>query len=89
MSLTLLEEKQLRIEAGEIAVNKALAKLGLIKDEISQREAYRLFGEAKVRSWLNKGWVKRVKTGAGNSKSTYSKIELETIQNLENQYKLK
>lgn len=87
--MTLIEEKQLRIEAGEIAVNKVLAKLGLVVDEISEREAFRLFTPAKVRSWSNQGLIKGVKTGTGNSKKTYSRIELETIKNLEDKRKLR
>ncbi len=87
--MNLIEEKNLRIEAGVMAVNIALKRLGLIDDDISQREAYRVFGEAKVRSWINAGLVNRVKGEAANSKATFSRIELETIQTLETNRKLK
>lgn len=89
MTLSLLEEKNLRIDSARIGVEIALARLGLIKDEISQAEAYRNFGEAKVRSWINSGLCTRVKLGDKNSKATYSRIELETINALINNHKIK
>lgn len=67
----------------------ALSRLGLIKDNISQREAFRLFSEAKVKSWVNMGLITRVKSGSHNSKAAYSRIELTTIQSLEEKRKLK
>lgn len=87
--MTLFEEKQMRIEAATIGAQIVLKRLGLIKDEISQAEAFREFGMARVKSWLNQGLISRIKMGDRNSKATYSRIELETIQNIEKQRKLK
>ena len=89
MEMTLFEEKQMRIEAGELAVTLAFKRLGLIKDDISQREAFRLFGEAVIRSLVNEGLLTRVKIGSRNSKATYSKIEIETILSLKAKRKLR
>ena len=89
MEMTLFEEKQLRIESAKMGAQIALSKLGLIKDEISQREAYRIFGESNVKSWKNEGLINRVKIGENTSKSTYSLIELETIKNLKSNGKIK
>ena len=89
MEMTLIEEKQLRIESARMGAQIALSKLGLIKDEISQREAYRIFGESNVKSWKNEGLIKRVKIGENTSKSSYSLIELETIKNLKSNGKIK
>jgi hypothetical protein len=89
MELNLFEEKALRIESAKMGAEIALSRLGLIKDEISQREAFRLFKESVVRSWVNKGLVKRIKPGELNSKATYSRIELETIKTLEEKRRLK
>ena len=66
------------MESAALGASIALNRLGLIKDEISQREAYRIC----VRTWLNRGWVHRVKPGTGNSKVTYSRIELDTVKRL-------
>lgn len=89
MPLTLIEEKELRIDSARLGAEMVLRKLGIVRDEISQREAYLLFGEAKVRSWVNQSLVQRIKTGASTSNVTYSLIELETIQQLEANRKLK
>jgi hypothetical protein len=87
--MSLFDEKQMRIECATIGAEIALKRLGLIKDEISQREAYRVFGQGKVRTWVNLGLVKKIKTGERNSKTTYSRIELETIKRLEQERKIK
>ena len=76
------EQKTLIMESAALGASIALNRLGLIKDEISQREAYRIYGERCVRTWLNRGWVHRVKPGTGNSKVTYSRIELDTVKRL-------
>jgi hypothetical protein len=89
MELNLFEEKALRIESAKMGAEIALSRLGLIKDEISQREAYRQFNETTVRSWVNKGLIKRVKPGDLNSKASYSRIELETLKSLAEKRKLK
>lgn len=86
--MTLQEEKNLRIESAELGVTLALRRLGLVKDEISEREAYRIYGQSNVRSWVNRGLTSRVKVGAGNAKATYSRIELDTIKSLEDRRKL-
>ena len=78
----LFEQKNLIMES-------ALNRLGLIKDEISQREAFRVYGESLVRTWLNRGWITRIKPGAGNTKVTYSRIELDTVKQLYNKGKLR
>ena len=67
------------MESAALGASIALNRLGLIKDEISQREAYRIYGESCVRTC---GWVHRVKPGTGNSKVTYSRIELDTVKRL-------
>ena len=87
--MTILEEKELRIESGEIACTLLMKKLGLTVDEISQREAYRLYDESKVRSWVNAGYVRKIKVGEKNSKVTYSRIELDTVKRLCENRKLK
>lgn len=85
----LYEEKTLRMEMAELGAANILKRFGIIKDEISQRQAYARFGEAKVKTWKNLGLITRVKCGQGNSKVTYSLIELELLQKLEERKKLK
>lgn len=87
--LSLLEEKQLRIEAATMGATIALSRLGLIKDEISQREAFRIAGEALVRTWLANKYLSRINGKGRNSKVTYSRIEVETLLSLYQKGKLK
>ena len=89
MELTIFEEKQLRIESGELAVTLAFKRLGLVKDDLSQREAYRIFTEPVIKSLVNEGLLTRVKIGSRNSKATYSRIEIETVLNLKAKRKIK
>lgn len=47
------------------------------KDSISQRSAYRNYGEARVKRWLQNGMLKPVRSGAHiTSKIIYSRAEL-------------
>ena len=85
----LFEQKNLIMESAALGASIALNRLGLIKDEISQREAFRVYGESLVRTWLNRGWITRIKPGAGNTKVTYSRNELDTVKQLFNKGKLR
>ena len=85
----LFEQKNLIMESAALGASIALNRLGLIKDEISQREAFRVYGESLVRTWLNRGWITRIKPGAGITKVTYSRIELDTVKQLYNKGKLR
>ena len=76
----LFEQKNLIMESAALGASIALNRLGLIKDEISQREAFRVYGESLVRTWLNRGWITKV---------TYSRIELDTVKQLYNKGKLR
>lgn len=88
---TILEQKDLYIGIAELAVEKTLVKFGIVRDEISQAEALRIPGITRglLESWQNEGLLKRVKLGTGNHKVTYSRIELELIQKLKQERKLK
>jgi hypothetical protein len=68
-------------EAAQIGALKALKQSGInVNDEISQREAYRRFGEANVKRWIHLRMIKKVKLNERNSKVTYSLQELTSIQ---------
>jgi hypothetical protein len=85
----MIRNKQELIDIAELGARKAISRLGIIRDEISQREAYRLFGEGRVKVWKQRNMISRVKMGEKNSKATYSLIELEVLDNLEKKHKLK
>jgi hypothetical protein len=70
--------------AAELGALLALKKAGVShSDEISQREAYRRFGESRVKKWLHTGRIRRLKGGERNHKATYSLAELETMYKTE------
>ena len=75
-------------EAAHMGALKALKQSGLkVNDEISQREAYRRFGESKVKHWNHLGLIKKVKLKENTSKVTYSLQELTSIESTLNVYK--
>lgn len=86
--MTLQEEKDIRLESAKMGAEFVLIRLGILKDEISQREAFRLAGEARVRSWVNDNIIKRVRV-TGENKVTYSRIELETVMQLDDERRIK
>lgn len=54
------------------------------KDLISQREAYRSFGEARVKRWVAQKLVTKVRGGTTErSKVLYSRAELLTVEKSE------
>lgn len=75
--------KRLLTAAAEIGAINALQKTGVAKkDEISQREAYRRFGESRVKLWAHRGLIKKIKLQEKNSKVTYSLCELEALSHI-------
>lgn len=78
------ELKNLMMEMAELGAATLAKNMGLgPSDEVSQREAYRSYGEARVKRWRREGKIKRVKGEARNSKTTYSRIELESLKKSE------
>lgn len=54
------------------------------KDLVSQRKAYRLFQEMRVRRWVEQGLITPQRNGAApNSKRFYSMAELQSLNNAE------
>ena len=86
MERKLLEEKNMIIQSAKLGVELALSKLKILKDEISQREAYRLWGQSKVKKWVEKGWIKGVKKGLLNSKVIFYRSELDLVKALDEKH---
>lgn len=80
----LLSESQilnLCMKASEWGAIKALKNVGLYNDEISQREAFRTYGEANVRTWESRKLIKGIPINdKKHSKKLYSKEELEKLK---------
>jgi len=51
-------------------------QLGLVKDKISQRQAYKRFGETRVNTWEQRKLIESVKEKGNTSTRYYSLIQL-------------
>jgi len=69
--------------ATKSAVDSTLRELGLLKDEISQREAHRIFGGGNVQSLLNRGLIQRTIGKGVRSKVTYYRSQIESALKME------
>lgn len=77
ITIELFELKNLCMEMAELGVANYVKSQAPAKDLISQREAYRLFQEKRVKDWKLSGLVVPVRTGSSKrSKLQYSRAEL-------------
>lgn len=84
ITLELYELKNLCKDMAELGAANYAKMLFPAKDLISQREAYRQFGEACVKDWLHRGLVNKVRNGSTkNSKILYSRAELLAVEKSE------
>lgn len=82
--MDLFELKNLCMEMSELGVANYIKTQAPAKDLISQREAYRLFQEQRVKEWRSKGLVTPVRMGVAiRSKLQYSRAELLAIDKSE------
>ena len=77
ITLELFELKNLCLEMAELGAANYVKQTKPSVDLISQREAYRLFGESRVKRWVHQGFVAGFRGGSSaNSKLLYSMAEL-------------
>lgn len=77
ITLELRELKETFADVAKVAVAEYRKEQRPADDAISQREAYELFGEVRVRRWRDDGLITaRRMSGARNSKIRYSRTEL-------------
>lgn len=77
VTLELYELKNICMDSAALGVAAYERQLEPKRDAISQREAYRLFGEATVRRWVEQDVVKAWRDGRSkNSPKRYSRAEL-------------
>lgn len=70
------------MEMAELGAANYAKLMAPAKDLISQRNAYRDYGEARVKRWVHQGMVNTVRSGnASRSKVLYSRAELISIEN--------
>ena len=84
VTLDLFELKNLCMDMAELGVSNYIKQQEPAKDLLSQREAYRLFNESRVKEWKSKGLIKPVRMGsASRSKLQYSRAELVALDKSE------
>lgn len=71
-------------DAGDYAVRQYRIEKGEERPFLSQREAYRIFGEGLVKRWVREGLIKRRKDGEGTSTVRYDRLELEVLSKSNN-----
>lgn len=81
MELELWQLKNIIKAAAEEAVKKYIISQDPTKDEISERQAYREFGEGWVQSLVASGQIKPVRKGeCKNSRKIYSRSVLNELK---------
>lgn len=81
MDIELWELKTICMEMAELGVANYIKRIEPANDLISQREAYRLHGEARVKRWVKMGLLSTERSGSTiRSKILYSRAELMSIE---------
>jgi hypothetical protein len=71
------------VDAAELGALKALAHVGALKPYISMREAFRRYGEAIVKRWIDEGIVTPHQDGPG-AKKRIDRVGIEAIARASN-----
>jgi len=67
----------------EVGVINLASELGLIKEEVSEREAYKMYGKRQVQEWRIKRWIVGLPTGNKKIKKLkFRRSELETASRM-------
>lgn len=75
--MELYELKNIIMEMAELGAANYAKMIAPASDNLSQREAYRMFGEARVKRWAKAGIIHKVRSGTTiRSKIIYSRAEL-------------
>lgn len=84
ITLDLFELKNICMDMAALGVAEYIKTQSPAKDLLSQREAYRLFQESRVKEWRSKGLIKPMRMGTSErSKLQYSRAELMAIDKSE------
>jgi hypothetical protein len=87
--LDLCEYKTMAMELMELGAAACIMRMMPDKNLISQREAYREFGEARVKKWASMGALLKKRIGtASRSKILYSRTELLALDKSEKHVKI-
>lgn len=84
ITMELHELKNLCMDMAALGVAQHDKMVAPAKDMVSQREAYRLFQEVRVKRWMAQGLISPDRNGASaNAKKYFSRAELMALNNAE------
>lgn len=84
LQIELYKFKNLVMSLSELGAANYAKIVFPVKDSISQREAYRAYGEARVKRWVRQNLITPVRSGESiKSKKLYSRAELMAIDTAE------
>lgn len=78
------EYRNALIEAAELGAMRLAQQAGLLKPDMSLREAQRKYGIAVVNRWIKEGLVKKRKDGRNNAKVRIDRLEIEAVDKASN-----
>ena len=85
VTMELYELKNLCRDMAELGAANYVKMMAPAQDHLSQRDAYKEFGEARVKGWIKAGMISKKRSGsAANSKLIYSRAELINADKTEN-----
>ena len=79
ITLDAYQLKALLMETARVAAKEVLSENGLLKDEISQRRAWEIYGRGNIESLRNRGLITRTGGLGRNSKCTYKRSEIDAV----------
>lgn len=75
------ELQELLSRVAELAVATYIREQAPAKDRISQNKAYKMFGESRVKGWVERGQILPIRDGhARTSTRYYSMADLKTLE---------
>jgi hypothetical protein len=84
LTIELYEFKNICMDMAELGAANYAKRFCPAKDNMSQREAYRTFGETRVRNWVRRGVVRTIRSGeTKRTKILYSYAELRAMDTAE------
>ncbi len=84
LTFDLYDLQKMMVDAGKQAVAEYIKQKEPAEDFLSQREAYRKFGEARVKRWVKEKLIFPVRSGKSiRSKILYSRTELIAVNKAE------
>ncbi len=79
LPVTETEFRNALVDAAELGSKKTLIEIGYAKPYIKLREAYRRYGQAIVRRWIQEGLIHLIKDGPRNASLRIDALEIASI----------